>query len=40
MKTDEFYDSKEDESTFEFEEIDLRKAVLYKEILDRKYFMI
>ncbi|MFT4643843.1 MAG: hypothetical protein ACI8ZX_000239 [Planctomycetota bacterium] len=40
MKTDEFYDSKEDESTFEFEEIDLRKAVLYKEILDRKYFTI
>lgn len=30
----------DEENTLDFEEIDLRKAVIYKEILDRKYFTI
>lgn len=43
IEVDDIYDEidkEETEEEFEFEEIDLRQAVLYKEILDRKYFTI
>lgn len=40
IETIDVYEEEVNETSFELEEIDLRKAVLYKEILDRKYFTI